>query len=245
MENGFFLITGTSKGIGEALAKRILEEGNIVLGISRNRSDTLKSTKYHHLSFDLTTLSRINQIMRKVDEIVDNHSFDSICLVNNAFTVEPINSIDKCTETRIESHFKIGLIAPIILTSLFVQKFSGSKMQKKLVFISSGAAFTAVPGLSMYCSSKAAINMFAQCVGLEQKNKEYGFEVIAIGPGMVETSMQQILRSKTDEEFSMAGFFRQAFEAGKIKSPDLIATKILAILENHYDQGQYVNISDV
>ena len=35
MENGFFLITGTSRGIGEALTQRILEDGNTVLGISR------------------------------------------------------------------------------------------------------------------------------------------------------------------------------------------------------------------
>ncbi len=96
----------------------------------------------------------------------------------------------------------------MILTSLFVQKFSDEKILKKIVFISSGAAFTAMPDESIYCSSKAAINMFAQCIGLEQNNREYGFDVIAIGPGMVDTSMQQALRSKKRDEFAMADFFK-------------------------------------
>src|SRR6266540_4012609 len=155
MKDGFFLITGTSKGIGEALAQKVLAKGNTVLGVSRNQSDTLKSTKYHHLSFDLTDTSRITQIMEKVSEIVDNQSVDFVCLVNNASAVEPLKSIEKCPLTEIESHVRIGLIVPMLLTSMFIQKFSDAEIGKKVVFISSGAAFTAVTGASIYCSSKA------------------------------------------------------------------------------------------
>jgi benzil reductase ((S)-benzoin forming) len=206
MENGFFLITGASKGIGEALAEKILENGNTVLGVSRNRSDRLKSTQYYHLSFDLTNTTRIGQIMGKVNEIVNNRGFDFVCLVNNASAVEPIHSIEKCPPTEIEAHVRVGLIAPMILTSMFIRKFSGDRIRKKVVFISSGAAFTALPDESIYCSSKAGIKMFAQCIGLEQKNRENGFEVLSIGPGMVDTSMQQAVRSKTSDEFAMLSY---------------------------------------
>jgi benzil reductase ((S)-benzoin forming) len=245
MENGFFLITGTSRGIGEALAQEILEKGNTVLGVSRNQSNALRSTKYHHLSFDLTDTSRIGQIMEKVDEIVDNQSLDLVCLINNASAVEPIRSIEKCSATEIESHVRIGLIAPMILTSMFMRKFSDVRIRKKVVFISSGAAFTAFPDLSIYCSSKAGINMFMQCVGLEQKNREYGFEVISIGPGMVDTSMQQAVRSKTRDEFAMVDFFKQAFENGKLQEPSKVAEKIHTILANKYEQGKFVNASEM
>ena len=245
MENGFFLITGTSRGIGRALAQKISEKGHTVLGVSRSRSDTLKSTKYFHLEFDLTDTSRLSQILQKVNEIVDNQSFDFVCLVNNASAIEPIKSIEKCSGVEIESHVRIGLIAPMVLTSIFIQKFSDYKIRKKAVFISSGAAFTAMPDNSIYCSSKAGINMFAQCVGLEQKDREYGFEVISIGPGMVDTPMQQTARSKNSDEFAMAGFFKQAFEAGKLQEPGQVAEKIYTILENKYEQGKYVSVSDV
>jgi benzil reductase ((S)-benzoin forming) len=235
MGNGFFLITGTSKGIGEALTRKILEDGNTVLGISRNSADALKSENYHHLLFDLTETFRISQIMDKANEIIGNHNFEFVCLVNNASAIEPLGSIDKCAMTEIESHVKVGLVAPMLLTSMFIQKFNTKKIRKKVVFILSGAAFTPLADQSIYCSCKAGINMFAQCVGLEQNNKESGFEVITIGPGMVDTSMQLAARSKTSDEFAMADFFKKAFED----------EKIYIIMRNKYDQGKFVSVSDV
>jgi benzil reductase ((S)-benzoin forming) len=245
VENGFFLITGTSRGIGEALAQKLLEKGNTVLGISRNRPDTLKSKNYTHVSFDLTETSRISQIMEKADEIVNRQSFDFVCLINNASTVEPLGSIEKCPPSEIESHIKIGLVAPMLLTSMFIKRFSNEKIRKKVVFISSGAAFIPFADESIYCSSKAGINMLAQCVGLEQKNKNYGFEVISIGPGMVDTSMQLAARSKTSDEFAMADFFKQAFVEGKLQEPSKVAEKIYTILRNKYEQGKYVSVGEV
>jgi benzil reductase ((S)-benzoin forming) len=245
MGNGFFLITGTSRGIGEALARKILDEGNAVLGISRNRSGNLKFTNYYHLPFDLTETSRIGQIMEKVNEIVDNQSFDFVCLINNASAVKPIGPIEKCPATEIEAHVKIGLLAPMILTSMFVQRFSNEKIRKKIAFISSGAAFTPLPDESIYCASKAGMHMFAQCVGIEQKNKDDGFEVISIGPGMVDTSMQLAARSKTSDEFAMADFFKQAFEDGRLQEPSKVAEKIYTILGKEYEQGKYVSVSEV
>jgi benzil reductase ((S)-benzoin forming) len=244
MGNGFFLITGTSRGIGEALARKILDEGNTVLGISRNPPDKLKFTNYYHLPFDLTEISRIDQIMEKVNEIVDDQSFDFVCLVNNASAVEPIGPIEKCPAAEIESHIKIGLLAPMLLTSLFIQRFSKENIRKKIAFISSGAAFTPLPDESIYCASKAGMHMFAQCVGIEQKNKHDGFEVISIGPGMVDTSMQLAARSKTSDEFAMADFFKQAFEDGRLQEPSRVAEIIYTILGKEYEQGKYVNVSE-
>jgi len=245
MENGFFLITGTSRGIGAALAQKLLEEGHIVLGVSRNQSDTLKSQKYHHLSLDLNDTSRVNQIMVKVNEIVDDQSFDFVCLVNNASATEPIGPIENCPPNEIETHVNIGLIAPMLLTSMFIRKFSKEKIRKKVVYISSGAAFNPLPGESIYCGSKAGLHMLAQCVGLEQKEVEYGFEVHSIGPGMVDTSMQLAARSRTSDEFAMADFFKQAFEEGKLQKPSEVAEKIYSILRNKYEQGKYVSVNEV
>jgi benzil reductase ((S)-benzoin forming) len=245
MEHGFFLITGTSQGIGEALAQKVLEKGHTVLGVSRKQSSILTSTNYHHLSFDLADTSQLASIIEKVDEIVDHQSFDFICLVNNASAIEPLKSIEKCLDTEIESHVRIGLIAPMILTSMFIRRFADRTIRKKIVLISSAAAFTALPDVSLYCSSKAGVNMFTQCVGLEQKDREYGFEVIAIGPGMVDTSMQRISRSKTSDEFAMAGFFKKLFEDGKLQEPSTVAEKIYKILENKYEPGKYINVSEV
>lgn len=245
MEHGFFLITGTSRGIGEALARHLLEKGHTVLGVARNQSDVLKTPGYHHLSFDLADTSRISEIMAKIDEIVDNRNFDFVCLVNSAGLAEPLKAIARCPAGEIEAHVRIGLIAPMILTSMFMRRFCDDKIRKTVVFISSRLAFTALPGVSTYCSTKAGINMFAQCVGLEQENRENGFEVISINPGMVDTFMQQVARSKSSDEFASAGHFKQAFEDGKLQEPGKVAEKIYTILGNKYEQGRNVSVSAV
>jgi len=205
----------------------------------------LKSSRYVHLTYDLADATHISKILEKVNEVVEQQSFEVVCLVNNASAVEPIQFIENCPPPEIEAHIHIGLISPMILTSRFIKRFYSEKVRKKVVFISSGAAFTPLPGASIYSSTKAGINMFTQCVGLEQEKRTDGFEVISIGPGMVDTEMQRVSRSKSGEEFAMADFFKQAFEDGKLADSDMVAAKIVTILENKYEQGKYVQVSEV
>jgi benzil reductase ((S)-benzoin forming) len=245
MKNGFYLITGTSKGIGEALAKYLLEKDNTVLGIARSHPDALKSSRYHHLPFDLADTSRIGEIIVKMDEIVEKEKFDFVCLVSNAGLAEPLKSIEKSPADQIEAHIKICMIAPMVLTSMFIHRFIEDRMRKKIVFISSRLAFTALPGVSVYCSTKAGINMFAQCVGLEQESRENGFELISINPGMVDTTMQQVARSKRDDEFASAGQFKQAFKTGKLQEPSKVAEKISYLIDNKYEPGKNLSVSDI
>jgi benzil reductase ((S)-benzoin forming) len=246
MLNGFFIITGTSRGIGEALAAKIVRQGHTVLGVSRTRSENLGSEKkYHHHSFDLTDTSRMGEIIDKVDQLVDNQKFDFVCLVNNASATEPIGPIEKCRPTEIESHVTIGLLGPMMLTTLFMEKFQKNKLRKKVVFISSGLGSRPMAHSSVYCTSKAGINMFTQCIGLEQKDKAHPFEVVAIGPGMVDTRMQQAMRSKTTDEFAAVDFFKQAFAEGKLQLADKVAEKIYSIIENRCEPGRYVSVSEL
>lgn len=244
MENGFFLITGTSRGIGEALAQNILEKGGTVLGVARGQSAALKSTKYHHLILDLADASRLGQIMEKVDEVVDNQKYNFVCLVNNASAIEPLGAIEKCPLSEIEAHIRITLIASMVLTSLFIRKFADGQMRKKVAFITGGSAFTAVPHESIYCGAKAGVTLFAQCVGLEQKDKDYGFEVITIGPGMVDTQMHQVARSKNKEDYIWADLVKEVYEKGELQDPDKVAEEICIILNNKYEQGKYVQVSE-
>ncbi len=245
MNDIFFLITGTSRGIGEALARTLLEQGSTVLGISRTRSQALNFPKYHHLIFDLRNTSRLSEIMDEAWAIAEDHRFSFLCLVNNASATEPIGPIDKCEPSEIDAHVRIGLIGPMILTGMFIRAFSDREIRKKVAFLSSNPAFFGSPDVSVYEGCKAAINIFAQCVGLEQKDRPCGFEVVSIGPGMVDTSMQRAARSKSSIEFAGASFFQQAYLDGQLEAPARVAAKICTILRERYEPGKYVSVSDV
>jgi benzil reductase ((S)-benzoin forming) len=78
-----------------------------------------------------------------------------------------------------------------------------------------------------------------------KKNKEYGLEIISICPGLVDTSMQLAARSKTIDEYKMADFCMQAYLESKLQKPEIVAEKIYTILENKYEQGQFINVSEV
>jgi len=157
---------------------------------------------------------------------MDIHDFDKVCLINNASWSEPINYIEKCPPEEIEAHVKIGLISPMVLTSMIIQRFAEEKIGKKVLFVSSYAVLTAGPNMSIYCSTKAGVNMFASCIGLEQNYKENGFEVVSIDPGMVDTNMQETTRSKSIGEFVMVDYFQKAFENGQLQEPSNVAEKI-------------------
>lgn len=245
MEKRFFLITGTSRGLGNALAQTLLENGDTVLGVARGNTAALKFPKYHFLSYDLADTSHFAQVMEKMDEVVSECNFDFICLVNNAAAIEPLGPIEKCPVDEIETHVRVSLIAPMVLSSLFINRFCDYKARKKIAFISSGSAFTPLQHESIYGSSKAGLNMFAQCIGLEQKDKENGFEVISIGPGMVETAMQQVARSKNRNEYAWVDLAQQFYENGELDQPEKVAEKINLILNNKYEQGVYIKAYEV
>lgn len=240
-----FVITGTSRGIGAALARRTVQEGHTVLGVSRAAPDPLPPGDYRHLPFDLTQTDRVGEVVGMAVDLFEAGHFDFLCLVHNASATEPVGPVEHCGAEAIDAHLRIGLLAPMLLTSLFVRRFSGEPLRKKLAFISSGVAFRPLPDESIYCTAKAGLHMFAQCVGLEQKDKADGFEVVSIGPGMVDTDMQRTVRSKSSEEFAMADYFKQAHAEGKLQDPADVAGKILAILELKSEQGQYVSVMDL
>ena len=66
LTNKITIITGTSRGIGYAIAKGFLESGSIVHGISRTNSDLTKEKKYTHHMIDLREKKSIIELVNKI-----------------------------------------------------------------------------------------------------------------------------------------------------------------------------------
>ena len=136
---------------------------------------------------------------------------------------------------------QVNLITPMILTAGFVRLTEGMTCRRKVINISSGTGTNPLSDMSVYCASKAGMNMFTRVVGLEQENAAHPVEIIAVNPGMVETDMQKLARAKDDNDFAMAPMFRQAQEAGRVHSTEVFARHFLAIIDRRYEQGQIVS----
>lgn len=240
-----FIITGTSRGIGEQLAKLLLERGDCVHGISRGNSNVLNQYKdYSHTNFDLSNITGIETLIREILSQMDLTSTEMICLINNAAMLEPLKTIDKCTAEEINLHMQTTLIAPIVLTSCFINQTDHTHSRRKIINISSGSGTYPAPAMSVYCSAKAGINMFTQCVGIEQANRQSPVEVISVDPGMVETDLQITARGKSDEDFEMAKYFKQAHETGQLLTTEALGEHILHIIDKKIESGNLVKYNE-
>ncbi|MCR8842632.1 SDR family NAD(P)-dependent oxidoreductase [Paenibacillus sp. SC116] len=239
MTTRYFIITGTSRGIGETLAQSLLEDGHYVYGVSRGESKLLSEyNNYKHIYFNLSEVDKINDLVSSIFAQIKHAQADMICLINNAAMLEPLKPIELCTSDEIVSNLQISLTAPMLLSSSFIKHTEELKIRKKIINISSGSAIYPVPDMSVYCTAKAGLNMFTQCVGVEQSNRTNPVEIIAIDPGMVDTALQQSAREQDAAQFSCAGLFQEAYANGQLQSTETVVKHIKQIIEGKVEAGR-------
>ena len=233
----FFIITGTSKGLGEAIAKKLVSPENQLACISRSKNLDLMDLAEHkncildYYEFDLTETSNIKGLMNDIVSKIDKNKVNKITLINNAGTVEPIKPMGRSDDSDIQTNITLNLISPSILINNFIKYTKDIPVKKDIFNISSGAATRAVYGWAPYCSSKAGINLLTQTIALEMEETEYS--VYSFSPGVVDTSMQKRIRSSSEEDFVELNRFIGLKEEGKLLKPSLVAEKIIELLENN------------
>lgn len=220
----YFYITGTSRGIGKAIAEELLNsEGNFVFGISR--SETIKHKNYKHFNIDFSELNKV-----KGFHFEEHSDANKIVLISNAGRIREIKRVGDMTEDIIIEDYNINLIAPSLLSNKFVNRFKDSSAEKTIINISSGAGKSPIEAWSVYCASKAGLDMFSKVITEEQKIKDLGFKVFSISPGVVDTKMQESIRNSDQNDFSRKKDFINYQQSGQLSDPNLVAKKILHIL---------------
>jgi benzil reductase ((S)-benzoin forming) len=242
MGNRHFIITGTSKGIGKKLAELLVGKGNYVYGIARGTAHMKEATdRYKHFQYDLGDLSGIDELVSHILKQIPLQEAEFIGLINNAAMLEPLKPIDQCIAEEISQQLNISLAAPMILTSSFIQHTSHLTTRRKIVNVSSGSGSYPAPSMASYCTSKAGINMFTQCVAMEQSGQPNPVEVIAFDPGMVDTELQAVARGKSAEEFALSEVFGQVYEAGQLRSPQDVAKQLIERMEEISDPSKVLH----
>lgn len=232
----FAVVTGTSKGLGESVARLFLESNIHVIGISRNTNKMLSEVaeenngQYHHLSCNLADVSRLDGLCQEILEILRTAKADTVYLVNNAATVEPIDQASNIDATALADHFNLNAVAPMVLTNRLLKDLTESGVPLITAIITSGAAEAPVYGWSAYCSSKASLNMYTKTVALEQKERKTDNRIVAFSPGIMDTGMQGKIRASSETEFAEVGKFQDYKKSNLLKDTDLVAGVLIDIL---------------
>ncbi|MGI9402094.1 MAG: SDR family oxidoreductase [Rhizobiaceae bacterium] len=185
------LLTGASRGIGEAAARYLAQLGVNVVLTARSGSaikaiaDEIRNEGGNSIALECD-VSRYDDVKAAVDRCVAEFGSLDI-LVNNAGVVEPISRI---TDSDPQAW---GKVIDINLKGVYYGIRAAARVMTEqgsgvIINISSGAATGALEGWSQYCSSKAGALSLTKCAQLELSPD--GIRVVGLSPGTVATQMQ-------------------------------------------------------
>lgn len=219
------IVTGVSRGLGEALARCLCARGFFVVGVGRAASGKLAGAQYVHATCDFAKPAQIAAALTPALRVAAAKNPTAVTLINNAAVASPVGVLGRLDAAQLEAAFAINVAAPVVMIDLFCRTFPAGDLERRIINVSSGAAETAIPGSAAYCVSKAALEMLTQAVCVEQKAPS--FRCVTLRPGIFETDMQAYLRSRDPAEFPSVALFRGFKENGLLKQPAEVAERIV------------------
>lgn len=210
------VVTGCSRGLGLALSNQLVEAGWQVLGLSRSAGSRVDLSDPDAVVAWLETGELQNFL-------ADAHQ---ILLINNAGTVSPSVPVGNQAVREIIAAVQLNVSAALVLSDA-VLRLRDPNAATRIVHISSGAARHPYPGWSVYCATKAALDMHAQALAIEgHPNLRVG----AVAPGIVDTEMQSEIRQS--EGFPLRDRFVEYKDQGQLVAPDLAASRIISLIDS-------------
>lgn len=222
--NHVAVVTGTSSGIGEAVARELLGRGWHVIGIAR-RPFAFPDPNYTHLRVDLGDLAALTSMFdTQLDPLVSAASVSRLALVNNAADVALLGPVQQLDPVALLKAHAINTVAPIFLMGRIVRRGQATA-RIRIVNLSTGAAVNPLPGLGAYASTKAALRMGGMVLAAELDARAQAGEptpnasILSYEPGIVDTAMQATIRTTPITTLPIVRRFERFAVEGQLVSP--------------------------
>jgi benzil reductase ((S)-benzoin forming) len=216
------IITGANRGLGEAFVDVLIKDTNcFIISISRRLSEQQKSYSAKQFLFIKVDLAE-NNVAEKIAVCKDVIGNEPVYFINNASIIEPVVKIENLDESAIDKTISVNIKSTILMTKYLLANFNTNPLT--FVNISSGAANRAISNWSLYCSSKAFIQMFFNTAQSEYTQHRF----FNIDPGVMDTGMQKSLR---ESDFPDVANFKDLQKEGQLKLPIDVAKDILKTIQ--------------
>lgn len=192
LEGKVAMVTGASSDIGLAIVKKFVEEGAYVVMVGRNL-DALKnaaSSLGNNVKQTVVIpcdITNEGQVIQTINQVYDHYGKIDI-LVNNAGTINDPKHFHEMSDSDWMSLIDTNMIGTFRITrgvlSKMLEKKTGS-----IINIGSISAERAIPKvhLTVYCATKAAINMFTKGIAVEYARRN--IRCNCINPGIINAGM--------------------------------------------------------
>lgn len=182
------VITGVTRGLGRAMAEKLIALGHTVLGCARDREAIeqwrQRTTKRH--DFDVVDVSSNEQVREWVGRLHKKCGAPDLVL-NNAGVINPNAPLWKVSAEDFSRVIDVNIKG----TANVIRHFLPNMIKKKhgvIVNFSSGWGRTAEKDVAPYCATKWAVEGLTQALALEMPP---GLGVVALNPGIINTDMLQ------------------------------------------------------
>ncbi len=191
------IVTGGSRGLGLAVARKLSSAGFDVIAIARKPSSEIMAAtqasvsggRIHFRSFDLNDLSGIANLVKEL-----RREFGAIHgLVNNA-ALGTSGILASMRDQQIDRLVALNVVAPITLTKHVIRLMMVDRCRGCIINIASIAAAVGYDGLSVYAATKAALVGFTR--SLAREVGPLGINVNAVAPGLLETDLIRSVDAK-------------------------------------------------
>ncbi|MDR4305381.1 oxidoreductase [Chelatococcus sambhunathii] len=230
-----FLITGVSSGLGRSFAKAALDVGHQVAGTVRSPEaarlfETLAPGRAIAVQLDITdfdampaTVAQVERRLGPVDVLVNNAGYGHE------------GALEESTMEDLRRQFDVNVFGAVALIKAVLPGMR-SRRGGRIVNVTSMGGFITMPGISVYCGSKFALEGISEALGKEVA--PFNVHVTALAPGQFRTdwagrSMQRSPRSIADYDAVMDPLraARQAKSGSQPGDPAKAAQALLKLVE--------------
>lgn len=227
------IISGGSRGLGAALCRQYAEAGYEVLEFSRSAPHAFSK------ACDFTDPARAASVVAEtLAPFTSSPALEEIVAISNAGMLAPIGPVSRKAPEAVLANLNTNLASAILFMGEVVRAFQDSPARKTLVSISSGASLKGHAGWSLYCAAKAGLDNFIRALALEQAFETSPFRALSVDPGIMDTSMQESIRSAGKADFPTVERFIGFHRDGALRSPERIAEAIRNLVAGDAPGGE-------
>ena len=179
------IVTGASRGLGQAITERLIERGEEVIGLARNTS----GLNINALECDVSDYASVKNASKEVKRMKK-----AVKAFINAAGVASMNMAVTTDESTVQKLIQTNLVGTIYCCQLFAPIMLRQK-QGSFINFSTIAVALALKGESVYAASKAGVESFSRTFAREVA--DFNVRVNCIAPGPIRTDL---LRGITDAQ---------------------------------------------
>lgn len=223
------IVTGASRGLGQAITERLIERGEEVIGLARNTS----GLKINAIECDVSDYASVKNASKEVKRMKK-----PVKAFINAAGVASMNMAVTTDESTVQKLIQTNLVGTIYCCQLFAPIMLRQK-QGSFINFSTIAVALALKGESVYAASKAGVESFSRTFAREMA--DFNVRVNCIAPGPIRTDLLRGITDAQIEKITSQQVIQKQFQKSDVC--DLV--ELLLDEKSTSLSGQVLNVGGV